>query len=128
MASKFIEASSLFEAKVKALEWAISTAICTDWSNIIFIFDAKLVVEDVCSLIDPGGWSTKEEILPIRACLPLPISNACLFWNHRYLNGLVDLVVRKSFSLHGNYCFNSVSFDKIVFSRTFSQLLQLMLL
>ena len=56
IASKLIKSSSPHDAEIKALDWVSSYASGCNWTNVIFVSDAKEAVKEILDSSLPSGW------------------------------------------------------------------------
>lgn len=64
--SKCFAASSAFEAKVLALDWAVLEATRQNWRNFIFSSDSLQMIKTIKAGKEPGGWTTRIQVKQIR--------------------------------------------------------------
>lgn len=64
--SETFECSLAYEAEVQGLDRAIKHAASRGWSNIIFVSDAAMVVDDALSSKVPRGWNTSTSLRNIK--------------------------------------------------------------
>lgn len=103
--SKVSSASSAYEAEMKTVEWAVTSAARKPWNKLMFSSSALTVVNEMKSSNDPNGWYMKESVFSIRAMLNS--KGWELYWNARSSNFFADCLVKSTLAISCNFLFPS---------------------